>query len=172
LLQDGYYVRDIVSFCNFLRFVLSAEDKLLRAIASKRFNLRLQWKTVHKSSSRRVPKRIAPEELLINRRMAIAPMLPMLIEELPHIQDACFIELAVRILYKSKIGSSPIGAYALSIICLLLGMIGPQRALKPLWDRFHFFKERYPEENFSQGPLLGLYELYDTMPLLCGARTS
>ena len=96
-------------------------------------------------------------------------IVPMLIMELSHTQDDCFIELAIRILYESKIdpslalleliNSSPLNAYALSVICLLIGMTGPQQSLKPLWDRFHFFEEKYPRENFSQGPLLGLYEL-------------
>jgi hypothetical protein len=95
-------------------------------------------------------------------------VVPLLLEELGHIQNDCFVEQAVRIIYMSgincsaallKLISSPIDAYALSLICVLLGLLGRAEALKPLWDCFHFFKEKYPEESFSQGPLLGLYEL-------------
>jgi len=64
--------------------------------------------------------------------------------------------------------STSLDAYALSVLCLLLGMIGGPEVLKVLWDRFHFFKERFAQENFSQGPLLGLWEVHDKMPLLCG----
>lgn len=94
---------------------------------------------------------------------------PLLADELRHVQNDCFTEQAVRIIYASKIDcssallklieSTSMDAYALSLVCLLLGMIGPRQALKPLWDRFHFFNERYPQENFSQGPLIGLHEL-------------
>lgn len=103
---------------------------------------------------------------------------PLLIEELYHEQNDCFVELAVRILYESKmecvssllrlIESTPLDAYALGLICLLLRMTGGPETLKPLWDRFHFFKEKYTRENFSQGPLLGLWELREKIPLLCG----
>ncbi|MBA3571747.1 MAG: hypothetical protein H0W34_07205 [Pyrinomonadaceae bacterium] len=32
-------------------------------------------------------------------------------------------------------------------------------AIKPLWDCFHFFKEKFPHRTYLQGPLIGLYEL-------------
>lgn len=95
-------------------------------------------------------------------------VVPLLLEELAHVQNDCFVEQAVRIIYMSRIDctaallkliSSPIDAYALSLICVLLGLFGRTEALKPLWDYFHFFKEKYPEESFSQGPLIGLFEL-------------
>jgi len=103
--------------------------------------------------------------------------IPLLIEELPQAQEDCFIELAARILGGSPmnctyeierlIQSTPLDAYLLSLLCLVLGIIGGPEALKLLWDRFHFFKEKYPKENYSQGPLLGLWELRDKLPLLC-----
>ncbi|MDI6811365.1 MAG: hypothetical protein QMD80_06815 [archaeon] len=93
----------------------------------------------------------------------------MIIEELKYSHNDTFIELAVKIIYDSKIDCSsdllslislPIkNAYALSSVCLLLGMIGPKDAIKPLWDCYHFFKEMYPHESYAQGPLIGLYEL-------------
>lgn len=109
--------------------------------------------------------RLLMDKLLALREVSV----PMLIDELRQVQNDCFVEQAIRIMYESKIdcsstllnliASSAIDAYALSLICMLCGMTGSQEALKPLWDRFHFFKEKYPKENFSQGPWLGLYEL-------------
>jgi len=109
--------------------------------------------------------RVLMDKLLDLREATV----PMLIAELGQVQNDCFVEQAIRIIYESKIdcssallkliASSAIDVYALSLICMVLGMMGCQEALKPLWDRFHFFKERYPKENFSQGPWLGLYEL-------------
>ena len=99
-------------------------------------------------------------------------VVPVLLAELGHIQNDTFVEQAVRIIYMSginctaallKLISSPIDAYALSLICVLLGLLGSAEALKPLWDRFHFLKEKYPEESFSQGPLIGLYELRNVL---------
>ncbi len=95
-------------------------------------------------------------------------VVPLLLAELGHVQNDAFVEQAVRIIYMSEIDcsaallkliSSPIDAYALSLICVLLGLLGSAEALKPLWDRFHFLKEKYPNESFSEGPLIGLYEL-------------
>ena len=113
--------------------------------------------------------RFLMNKLLDLREVAV----PMLIDELRQVQNDCFVEQAIRIIYESKIdcssillkliASSPIDAYALSLICMVCGMTGSQEALKPLWDRFHFFKEKYPEENFYLGPWIGLYDL--THPL-------
>lgn len=109
--------------------------------------------------------RLLMDKLLDLREVAV----PMLIDELRHVQNDCFVEQAIRIIYESKIDCSPIlleliassaiDAYALSLILMLLGMTGSQEALKPLWDYFHFFKEKYPRENFFQGPWIGLYHL-------------
>ena len=93
----------------------------------------------------------------------------MILDELKNKPNDTFIELAMKIIYDSKIDFSldllklirlPIkNAYALSLVCLLLGMIGSKDNIKPLWDCYHFFKERYPHESYAQGPLIGLYEL-------------
>ena len=108
--------------------------------------------------------------LLINKLLQLREAaVPMLVDELRQVQNDCFVELSAQIIHESKIdcssallkllASSPHDAYALSIICLVLGMIGPKEALKPLWDCFHFFNAKYPKEHFSQGPWLGLYAL-------------
>lgn len=108
--------------------------------------------------------------LLINKLLEMRETaVPMLVDELRQVQNDGFVELSARIIHESKmdcssallkiITSSPVDAYTISIICLVVGMSGSKEALKPLWDFFHFFKEKYPDENFSQGPWLGLYEL-------------
>ena len=110
--------------------------------------------------------RLLMDKLLEKREVAA----PLLIEELRHDQNHCFVELSARILFESKIKcvapllrlieSTSLDAYTLSVLCLLLGMTGGLEVLKPLWDRFHFFKEKFPQENFSQGPLTGLWEVH------------
>ena len=42
---------------------------------------------------------------------------------------------------------------------MLLGFYGGCEAEKLLWDYFHYFKEHFEDETYSDGPLLGLSEL-------------
>lgn len=94
---------------------------------------------------------------------------PVLIDEMRQDQRDSFYELAIRIMYELKIDCSPglqklvllplNNLYALSLTCMLLGMLGRGYAMKPLWDCYHFFKERHPDENYSDGPLVGLHDL-------------
>lgn len=87
-------------------------------------------------------------------------VVPLLLEELAHVQNDCFVEQAVRIIYMSRIDctaallkliSSPIDAYALSLICVLLGLFGRTEALKPLWDYFYFLKKNIRRRAFCRG---------------------
>ena len=48
--------------------------------------------------------------------------------------------------------------YTLSLVYLLLGFIGGSEAIRPVWNYYHFLREKYPEESYDQGPLLALYE--------------
>ena len=111
-------------------------------------------------------QRLLREKLLQLREIAV----PMLVDGLSRPHDDCFAEQAVRVIYASRINcssalinlitSSDMEAYAMSLICMICGMTGSaEETLKPIWDRFHFFNKNYPEENFSQGPWLGLFEL-------------
>lgn len=111
-------------------------------------------------------QRLLREKLLQLREIVV----PMLVDGLSRPHDDCFVEQAVRVIYASRINCSPaliklitssgMEAYAVSLICMICGMTGSaEEALKPIWDRFHFFNKNYPEENFSQGPWLGLFEL-------------
>jgi len=96
--------------------------------------------------------------------------IPMILEELKHTNSDLFVELAVSILHKSSSDHSsellslirlPVkNPYALSQLCVLAGMVGHKDHIKPLWDCYHFFKERYPDKSYDQGPLIGLWELH------------
>mgnify|MGYP001579657191 CR=1 FL=1 len=114
----------------------------------------------------------------LNQRLLVSKILqykdvaiPTIIDELKHTNNNAFTELAIKILYETKNEYSnevlkliklPVrNPYTLSSLCLLLGLIGHKEALKTLWDCYHFLKERSPRESFAQGPLLGLYELYE-----------
>jgi len=114
----------------------------------------------------------------LNQRLLVSKILqykdaaiPTIIDELKHTNNDAFTELAIKILYETKNEYSnevlkliklPVrNPYTLSSLCLLLGLIGHKESLKTLWDCYHFLKERFPRESFAQGPLLGLYELYE-----------
>ncbi|MCK4613773.1 MAG: hypothetical protein KAU14_03135 [Thermoplasmata archaeon] len=92
---------------------------------------------------------------------------PRVIEKLRDNQDDTFAELAIQIIYESKIDCSSqlLGIldsikdpYTLSLVCLLLGLIGPKEAIQPVWNYYHYLKEEYFQKNYEQGPLLALYE--------------
>ena len=94
-------------------------------------------------------------------------MVPKIIEELEDNEDDVFVELAVKIIYGSKIDCSSQlleildsieHPYTLSLLCLLLGFNGPEESIQPVWNCYHFLKEKYPKESYDQGPLLALYE--------------
>ncbi|MGH9768278.1 MAG: SEC-C metal-binding domain-containing protein [Blastocatellia bacterium] len=109
-------------------------------------------------------------EALIQRALERADeAVSLILSALEESQSASFVELAVQILYRSRrdmsaellaLAARPIAnAHALSLVCLLLGMLGVEESRKPLWDCFHFFRERFPKRYYEQGPLIGLYEL-------------
>lgn len=90
-----------------------------------------------------------------------------IVEKLKDNQDDVFVELGVRIIHESKIDCSTqlLGIldsikhpHTLSLVCLLLGLIGPREAIQPVWNYYHFLRDNYPEETYEQGPLLALYE--------------
>jgi hypothetical protein len=94
---------------------------------------------------------------------------PLIIEELKKPQETMYFELAVRILYFSGIDCSneildivknyQKSVYAVSILCMLLGFYENKTTRKVLWDYYHYFKEKYSSETYSDGPLLGLIEM-------------
>lgn len=108
--------------------------------------------------------------LLIERILERADeAVPKILAELVHPQPDGFTELAIQVIYRCEqevagellaLVTMPMAdAYDLSLVCMLLGMVGTEMAIKPLWDCFHFFKEKFPHRTYLQGPLIGLYEL-------------
>jgi len=95
--------------------------------------------------------------------------IPIIIEELKKTQETVFYELAVRIIYYSgfdcsneiidTIKNNQRSAYVVSIFCMLLGFYDNKSTRKLLWDYYHYFKENYKNETYSDGPLLGLIEM-------------
>lgn len=95
---------------------------------------------------------------------------PMILQELKETQNDSFVELSVRILLLSetdcskeiidiiKLGNNR-RAYAISILCVLLGFYDNEYSEKLLWDYYHYMKFKYPNDTYSDGPLLGLIEI-------------
>ena len=99
---------------------------------------------------------------------------PRIVEKLKDNQDDVFVELAIQIIYESRIDCSSqlLGIldsikdpYTLSLVCLLLGLIGPKEAIQPVWNYYHLLKDNYPQKNYEQGPLLALYEFKERFGL-------
>jgi hypothetical protein len=95
---------------------------------------------------------------------------PMILRELKDLQNDSFVELSVRILLMSETDCSKEiidiiksgnnrKAYAISILCVLLGFYGNESSEKLLWDYYHYMKLKYPNDTYSDGPLLGLIEM-------------
>ena len=92
-----------------------------------------------------------------------------LFAELKEKQNTPFVELALKIIYKSGydynqeietlIRYGPIRAYLVALLYMILGMRGQRKHAKLLWDYHHMLKERFSEESFSDGPLIGLKEI-------------
>jgi hypothetical protein len=91
--------------------------------------------------------------------------------ELLNPPNEIFVEQSIKIIYESKIDcikqthhlirNCQKDSYYISEICVLLGFIDrSEETKKILWDYYHFFKEYYPNENFKEGPLIGLGEIY------------
>jgi len=99
-----------------------------------------------------------------------AQSVPLILRELKDPQNDSFVELAVRILLMSetdcskeiiniiKSGNNRKG-YAISILCVLLGFYDNEYSEKLLWDYYHYMKFKYPNDTYSDGPLLGLIEI-------------
>ncbi|WP_144674764.1 hypothetical protein [Desulfitobacterium sp. LBE] len=49
--------------------------------------------------------------------------------------------------------------YASSLVCIALGFIADEDAIPVLMKKYNEFKSLYPQENYEQGPLLGLIKL-------------
>lgn len=93
----------------------------------------------------------------------------LIFNELKKPHSSQFVELAVKIIHSSQINCSKeimeilqqfqIGAYSASLLCMLIGFYDENDSDKLLWNYFNFFKEHFPRETYSDGPLLGLSEM-------------
>jgi len=97
-----------------------------------------------------------------------------IIEKLKNNRNDVFAELAVEVIYESKFNcglqlldilDSIDDPYTSSLVCMLLGLIGPRDAVQQIWNYYHFFKNEYAHETFDQGPLLALYEMKERFRL-------
>ena len=116
------------------------------------------------------PDPINHEPLMVKLANKKTQALPVILRELKQPQNDSFVELAVRILYRIGINCSEEiidiinsgnnrKAYAISTLCVLLGFYDNAHSEKLLWDYYHYMKYKYPNEVYSDGPLLGLIEM-------------
>ena len=109
-------------------------------------------------------------EKLINKLLRYKETsVPMILGELKKPKSDAFVEISIRIIHASgvdysedileTIKESKIGTYAVSLLCMLLGFYENEKSEKLLWDYYHYFKEHYNDETYSDGPLLGLVEI-------------
>ena len=105
-------------------------------------------------------------KILIHQDKAI----PIIIDKLQEPQTAAFVELAIEILHATGndfseevlevISGKQRDAYTISLLCILLGFYDNEKSEKIMWDYYHCFKEHFPDETYSDGPLLGLGEMW------------
>ena len=108
------------------------------------------------------------DSLVQKKEQAVSLILLKLMEP----QNDSFVELAAKILhrigndYSDKIiriirtGKNN-RAYAISVLCILLGFYNNNESEKLLWDYYHYMKDTFPHETYSEGPLLGLIEMQE-----------
>jgi hypothetical protein len=104
-------------------------------------------------------------KLLERRKDAI----PLIMKGLQKQQRSAFVEIAVEIIHATGedysneiieiIEHYQRNAYVVSLLCMILGFYENDRSKKLLWDYFRYFKEHFPNETYSDGPLLGLEEM-------------
>jgi len=104
-------------------------------------------------------------KLLERREDAI----PLIMKGLQKQQRSAFAEIAVEIIHATGENYSDElleiiehyqrNAYIVSQLCMLLGFYENDKSEKVLWDYYHYFKEHFPNETYSDGPLLGLEEM-------------
>ena len=104
-------------------------------------------------------------KLLEHPKVAI----PLIMQALKETQCDAFIELAVEVMHATRENFSnevleiiehyQRDAYAVSLLCMLLGFYENEKSEKLLWDYYHYFKECFLNEAYSDGPLLGLEEM-------------
>lgn len=94
-------------------------------------------------------------------------LVPQIINNLQTSLNDIFVELAVKTIKKAKnnycddllkILDDIRSPYAVSLVCIVIGFIGNEDAI-PILLKKHKELKAYKNENYEQGPLLGLYEM-------------
>ncbi|HZV47097.1 MAG TPA: SEC-C metal-binding domain-containing protein [Thermodesulfovibrionales bacterium] len=121
---------------------------------------------------RRNPDPINNEPLMKKLVRDKEQAVPMMLRELREPQNDSFVELSARILHRTgtnyskdiidiiKSGNNR-RAYAISVLCVLLGFYDNDESGNLLWAYYHYMKNTYPNDTYSDGPLLGLIEIRD-----------
>jgi len=116
------------------------------------------------------PDPINHEPLMKNLVRDREQAVPMMLRELKEPQNDSSVELSARILHRTgtnyskdiidiiKSGNNR-RTYAISVLCVLLGFYDNDQSEKLLWDYYHYMKNTYPNDTYSDGPLLGLIEI-------------
>ncbi len=95
-------------------------------------------------------------------------ILPAVTQRLVTSGNDHFIENAVRLLAKSQEDyTAPLveqyaeirDPHTQSMVCVVLGKRGEEKIIPWMYERYMESKRLYPEESYSEGPLLALYEL-------------
>ena len=104
-------------------------------------------------------------KLLERRKDAI----PLILKGLQKQQRSAFAEMAIEIIHATGENYSDElleiiehyqrNAYVVSLLCMILGFYENDRSGKVLWDYYHYFKEHFPNETYSDGPLLCFEEM-------------
>ena len=94
-------------------------------------------------------------KVLRHKKVAI----PLIMQELKKPQCDAFIELSIKIIHASGedysneileiIKVNQRDAYAVALLCMLLGFYDNGETEKVLWDYYHYFKENFHYENYS-----------------------
>jgi hypothetical protein len=108
--------------------------------------------------------------LLISKMVDLCPRsADRILQEFEKPVNTTFLELGIRISHRcghrdnSKllglIVNGPNNAYRISLLCMLLGFTGTTEHIALLWGYYKYFKEQFPSETYSDGPLLGMIEI-------------
>lgn len=106
------------------------------------------------------------EKILQDKDTAVT----LILQELRKPQNDSFVELSARILHRTGVDCSgeiiniiKTGnnrrAYPIAVLSVLLGFYDSGATEKLLWDYYHHLKKHFPQETYSDGPLLGLSEM-------------
>ena len=108
--------------------------------------------------------------LLISKMVDLCPRsAERILQQYEQPVNTTFLELGIRIIHRCRykdnsklldlIENGPNKAYRICLLCMLLGFTGTTEHLSLLWGYYKYFKEHFPSETYSDGPLLGMIEI-------------